>query len=59
MFLVLPALAFIIDFVWYAFVACVLAMPAPRAIYLTFCTGFDRMAGTVLAGLGLKLIFQR
>ncbi|QCR36818.1 LysE family translocator [Nissabacter sp. SGAir0207] len=59
MFLVLPALAFTIDFVWYALVACLLATPAPRAFYLSCRRGFDRTAGTVMALLGLKLILQR
>lgn len=41
---------------WYALVALVLASAAPRRLYLGARAIFDRLAGTVMALLGLRLI---
>jgi len=54
--LILPPLVFAIETAWYALVALALSMPAPRAAYLRSKLWIDRIAGGVLAALGLKLI---
>lgn len=57
-YLVIPLLAFCIDAGWYVIVAFTLSTEAPRQAYLRFKTMFDSAAGTVMALLGLKLIFS-
>lgn len=59
MYVVLPLMSFAIDLAWYAFVALVLSSAAPRAVYLRFKAWFDRIGGTMMALLGVKLIVQR
>ncbi len=56
-YLVLPLSAMLIDGGWYILVAYLLSAEAPRQTYLKFKTGIDRAAGTVMALLGLKLVF--
>ncbi|NML47444.1 LysE family transporter [Ramlibacter sp. G-1-2-2] len=41
---------------WYALVALVLSAGGPRALYLRAKKWLDRLAGTVLAALGLRLV---
>ncbi len=57
-YFIIPALAFCIDAGWYVIVAFVLSSEAPRKTYLKFKTFFDTTAGSVMALLGLKLIFS-
>lgn len=57
-YLIIPVLAFCIDAGWYVIVAFTLSSEAPRKAYLKFKTFFDSTAGTVMALLGLKLIFS-
>ena len=52
----LPPLVFVLEAGWYALVAYTLSAPAPRAAYLRGKRWIDRIAGGVLAALGLKLI---
>ncbi|QHB32522.1 LysE family translocator [Yersinia canariae] len=59
MYIVLPGLAFLIDLIWYAIVACLLSAPVPRNYYMRFKIYFDRLGGVVMGLLGLKLIFQK
>ncbi|MGP2515884.1 LysE family translocator [Yersinia sp. 2545 StPb PI] len=59
MYIVLPVLAFLIDLIWYAIVACVLSAPVPRNYYMRFKIYFDSIGGLVMALLGIKLIFQK
>lgn len=59
MYAVLPALAFLIDFLWYALVAMLLSAQAPRNAYLRFRSLFDRLGGAVMGLLGIKLLLQR
>ncbi len=53
---ILPALIFCIEAGWYLLVSLVLSAPAPRAAYLRSKILFDRVAGGVMACLGIRLI---
>jgi threonine efflux protein len=55
--LVLPILIFMIEAGWYAIVALALSAPSPRAAYLRSKIWIDRAAGTVMALLGMRLLF--
>lgn len=59
LYIVLPLIALAVDLLWYAFVAFVLSSPRPRRVYLRFKAWFDRLGGSVLALLGLKLMFNK
>ena len=52
----LLAFVFLVEAGWYAIVALVLSSPAPQRAYLSCKAWVDRAAGTVLFGLGLKLV---
>ncbi len=54
--LILIPIIFLIDFLWYAFVAFVLSSSKPRGAYLQAKKWIDRSAAGVLCALGLKLI---
>ena len=58
MVVALPVLVFIIEAGWYAIVAIALSSESPRAAYLEAKTVIDRLAGSVLGFLGLKLVFS-
>ncbi|QDX31249.1 LysE family translocator [Dickeya poaceiphila] len=58
MYVTLPLLAFVIDFLWYALVALLLSSARPRSVYLRFKTGFDRVSGAVMAMLGIRLLLK-
>jgi RhtB (resistance to homoserine/threonine) family protein len=51
----LPAI-FTIEAGWYSIVALAFSSDRPRAAYLRWKRWFDRVAGTVMGGLGLRLI---
>ena len=53
----LPIMIFAIETLWYSLVALALSAPSPRARYLASKAWLDRAAGTIMAMLGLKLIF--
>jgi threonine/homoserine/homoserine lactone efflux protein len=48
-------IAFIVDFTWYSCVVFLLSTNKSQKIYLRFKKYIDRVAGTILAGLGIKL----
>ena len=48
-------LAFFIDFFWYCSVVLLLSTNKSQKIYLRFKIYIDRVAGSILAGLGIKL----
>ena len=52
MFLAIPPGIFIIETGWYLFVAWAFSTSRPRAVYARFAAWIDRIAGTVLGGLG-------
>lgn len=54
--LALPVLVFVIEFGWYALVTLVLSAPAPRARYLAGKVWIDRIAGSLMGLLGIKLL---
>lgn len=53
----LPIMIFAIETLWYSLVALALSAHSPRARYLASKAWLDRAAGTIMAMLGLKLIF--
>ncbi|WP_295760160.1 LysE family transporter [Undibacterium sp.] len=54
----LPFLVFAIEVLWYSTVALLLSAVAPREAYLRYKTGLDRVASSVMALLGLRLILS-
>jgi threonine/homoserine/homoserine lactone efflux protein len=56
--LALPPALFVIEAGWYAAVAVAFSAGRPRAAYLGAKTAIDRLAGAVLAALGLRLIYE-
>jgi threonine/homoserine/homoserine lactone efflux protein len=56
--LALPPCLFAIEAGWYAAVALAFSAGGPRAAYLRAKTVIDRLAGTVMAGLGLRLLYE-
>lgn len=54
----LPFLVFLIEAGWYLVVTFTLSADAPRSAYLQSKSLFDRAAGSVMAVLGVKLIFS-
>jgi threonine/homoserine/homoserine lactone efflux protein len=56
MCLALPPLILLVEAGWYVVVALAFSSPRPRAAYLHSKTWIDRLAGTVMGGLGLRLI---
>lgn len=54
--LAIPPLIFAIETLWYSLVALALSASAPRAAYLRHKAWFDRVAGGVVALLGIKLL---
>lgn len=58
-FLVLPPLVFALEAGWYTVVALIFSSPLPRAAYLRFKGSIDRVAGTVIGALGLRLLLDR
>jgi threonine/homoserine/homoserine lactone efflux protein len=57
-FLIIPLVAFCIDVIWFVCVSYLLSASSPRRIYLKCKTVIDMVAGSVMAVLGLKLIFN-
>ncbi|WP_020593763.1 LysE family translocator [Kiloniella laminariae] len=51
----LPAIM-LLETSWYIVVACALSAPVSRTIYLRAKTGIDRVAGSLMGLLGLKLM---
>lgn len=54
--LALPAAIFCVEFGWYALVATAFSAGGPRRIYLGAKGWIDRLAGGVMAALGIRLI---
>ncbi|EPC01678.1 hypothetical protein L861_20855 [Litchfieldella anticariensis FP35 = DSM 16096] len=50
---------FLNEFVWFSCVACAFSIPRFRQGYLRFKSIIDRVTGTCLGGLGLRLIVSR
>lgn len=56
LFLALPIGVFAVEAGWYTIVALAFSAQHPRRLYLAAKNWIDRMAGAVMAGLGLRLI---
>ena len=56
--LLLCLTAFFIDAIWYTLVVLLLSTNKSQKVYLKFKIYIDRIAGTLLAGLGLKLLLD-
>jgi threonine/homoserine/homoserine lactone efflux protein len=56
--LALPVAVFAVETSWYVLVALLLSAQAPRTTYLRSKLWIDRVAGAVMTGLGLKLLFS-
>ena len=56
--LVLPPIIMAIETGWYTLVALAFSLPRPRAVYLQWKGRIDRLAGAVMAALGIKLILS-
>jgi len=54
--LALPILVFLLETSWYALVALALSSERPRRAYVKAKVAMDRTAGTVMVGLGGKLL---
>jgi threonine/homoserine/homoserine lactone efflux protein len=50
-----PCVVFAVETTWYSIVAAALSSAGPRGVYLKWKAALDRLAGSVMAGLGLKL----
>lgn len=57
-YVALPGISFIIDAGWYALVTFALSTERARQVYMRFKPGIDRVAGSIMAILGLKLILS-
>ena len=57
-YVALPLLIFTIETSWYAVVAVLFSAERPRAAYLRSKRWIDRLAGTVMGLLGLRLIAE-
>jgi threonine/homoserine/homoserine lactone efflux protein len=51
-------LVFMVETGWYSIVAVALSSSGPRTAYLCFKAWVDRVAGTVMVALGLKLVLS-
>jgi threonine/homoserine/homoserine lactone efflux protein len=58
LFLVLPLLVFAVETGWYAIVALTFSAAYPRTMYLRSKVWVDRLAGTVMGLLGLRLLLD-
>lgn len=56
LFVALPTIVFCIEAGWYSIVALALSSASPRDAYLRYKNWIDRLAGGVMALLGLRLI---
>lgn len=54
--LAIPPLVFVVECGWYTVVGFVFSAARPRAAYLGAKAWIDRLAGGIIAGLGLRLI---
>lgn len=57
-YITLPPLIFALETAWYAVVALAFSADRPRAAYLRSKVWLDRLAGTVMGLLGLRLITE-
>lgn len=58
MLIAIPLVAMMVDGLWYLFVAYALSSRGPRNTYLRFKAPLDRLGGSVMALLGIRLIVK-
>lgn len=58
MYIILPLMAFVIDVLWYAVVACLLSTDGPRLAYIKYRKFIDKLSGGVMAFLGIRLLLK-
>lgn len=58
MYIVLPVMDFLLDFMWYDLVAVMLSSSRPRRFYLDYRRVIDRLSGGVMVLLGLRLLLK-
>ncbi|MCW2107124.1 UNVERIFIED_ORG: threonine/homoserine/homoserine lactone efflux protein [Rahnella aquatilis] len=58
MYIILPTMAFVIDVLWYAVVACLLSTDGPRQAYIKYRKFIDKLSGGVMAFLGVRLLLK-
>jgi threonine/homoserine/homoserine lactone efflux protein len=58
MYIILPTMAFVIDVLWYAVVACLLSTDGPRQAYIKYRRFIDKLSGGVMAFLGIRLLLK-
>lgn len=58
MYIILPTMAFIIDVLWYAVVACLLSTHGPRQAYIKYRKFIDKLSGGIMALLGIRLLLK-
>lgn len=58
MYIILPTMAFVIDVLWYAVVACLLSTDEPRQAYIKYRKFIDKLSGGVMAFLGIRLLLK-
>ncbi|WP_313353612.1 LysE family translocator [Kosakonia cowanii] len=58
MYIILPTMAFVIDVLWYAVVACLLSTHGPRQAYIKYRKFIDKLSGGIMALLGIRLLLK-
>ena len=58
MYIILPTMAFVIDVLWYAIVACLLSTHGPRQAYIKYRKFIDKLSGGIMALLGIRLLLK-
>jgi threonine/homoserine/homoserine lactone efflux protein len=58
MYIILPTMAFVIDVLWYAVVACLLSTDGPRQAYIKYRKFIDKLSGGAMAFLGIRLLLK-
>ena len=58
MYIILPTMAFVIDVLWYAVVACLLSTDGPRRGYIKYRKFIDKISGGIMAFLGIRLLLK-
>jgi threonine/homoserine/homoserine lactone efflux protein len=58
MYIILPTMAFVIDVLWYAVVACLLSTHGPRQAYIKYRKFIDKLSGGIMALLAIRLLLK-
>lgn len=56
MYVAIPPIIMTTETTWYVIVAVIVSAERPRAVYARWKTAIDRLAGTVMGALGLRLL---